>query len=87
MFREHEILREEVRSLQEVRAKLQTRLQDQEDELRRIKEEAERGRKEKEEEDEEVPMAQRKRFTRYGIRPTRSNFLGGPALSWSIKVY
>ena len=65
MFREHEILREEVRSLQEVRAKLQTRLQDQEDELRRIKEEAERGRKEKEEEDEEVPMAQRTRFTRY----------------------
>ena len=47
-----------------MRAKLQTRLQDMEDEMRRIKEEAERGRKEKEEEDEEVPMAQRKRFTR-----------------------
>ncbi len=63
-FREHEILREEVRSLQEVRAKLQTRVQDLEDEIKRLKDEAEKGRKEKEEEDEEVPMAQRKRFTR-----------------------
>jgi mitogen-activated protein kinase 8 interacting protein 3 len=61
---EHEILREEVRSLQEVRAKLQTRVQDLEEEIKRMKEEAEKGRKEKEEEDEEVPMAQRKRFTR-----------------------
>jgi mitogen-activated protein kinase 8 interacting protein 3 len=57
-------LREEVRSLQEVRAKLQTRVQDLEDEVKRLKDEAEKGRKEKEEEDEEVPMAQRKRFTR-----------------------
>jgi mitogen-activated protein kinase 8 interacting protein 3 len=57
-------LREEVRSLQEVRAKLQTRVQDLEDEIKRLKDEAEKGRKEKEEEDEEVPMAQRKRFTR-----------------------
>ncbi len=57
-------MREEVRSLQEVRAKLQTRVQDLEDEIKRLKDEAEKGRKEKEEEDEEVPMAQRKRFTR-----------------------
>ena len=63
-IREHEILREEVGSLKEVRGKLQARLQDLEEEIKRLKEEAEKGRKEKEEEDEEVPMAQRKRFTR-----------------------
>ena len=60
---EHEILREEVRSLQEVRAKLQGRVQELEEELKALKEQ-EKGKKEKEEEEEEVPMAQRKRFTR-----------------------
>merc|ERR1719370_2703159 len=50
---EHEILREEIKSLQNVRAKLQARVT-----------ELEEGKKEKSEEDEDVPMAQRKRFTR-----------------------
>jgi len=60
---EHEILREEVRSLQVVRAKLQARVQELEEEIKTSKQE-EKGKKEKEEEAEDVPMAQRKRFTR-----------------------
>ncbi len=46
-----------------MRAKLQGRVQELEEELKVIKEE-EKGKKEKEEEQEDVPMAQRKRFTR-----------------------
>jgi len=62
---EHEILREEIKSLQEVRAKLQQRVHDLEDELKSTKEEYEKsGKKEKSDDEEEVPMAQRKRFTR-----------------------
>ena len=63
--REHEILREEIKSLQNVRGKLQGRVGELEDELKKTKEaKEEEGKKEKTEEDEDVPMAQRKRFTR-----------------------
>merc|ERR1711892_499415 len=62
---EHEILREEIKSLQTVRAKLQQRVQELEEELKVTKEESEKsGKKEKSDDEEEVPMAQRKRFTR-----------------------
>ena len=40
-FREHEILREEVRSLQDVRSRLQTRISELEEELKKVKQEAE----------------------------------------------
>ena len=62
---EHEILREEIKSLQNVRAKLQARVSELEEEIKKTKEEKEEeGKKDKSEEDEDVPMAQRKRFTR-----------------------
>ena len=62
---EHEILREEIKSLQNVRAKLQARVTELEEEIKKTKEEKEEeGKKDKAEEDEDVPMAQRKRFTR-----------------------
>ncbi|CAG5128500.1 unnamed protein product, partial [Candidula unifasciata] len=64
---EQEILREEIASLQAVRTKLQQRLAAMEEELKRVKEENEKRDKEqteKGEEEEDVPMAQRKRFTR-----------------------
>ena len=61
---EHEILREEIKSLQAVRSKLQQKVQDLEDELKKVKEDAEQAKAQRAEEDEEVPMAQRKRFTR-----------------------
>ena len=41
IFREHEILREEVRSLQDVRSRLQTRISELEEELKKVKQEAE----------------------------------------------
>ena len=40
-FREHEILREEVKSLQDVRSRLQQRIQELEDELKKVKQDAE----------------------------------------------
>ena len=39
--REHEILRDEVRSLQDVRSRLQTRITELEEELKKVKQEAE----------------------------------------------
>ncbi|XP_037087936.1 C-Jun-amino-terminal kinase-interacting protein 4-like [Pollicipes pollicipes] len=60
---EQEILREEVKSQQAVRSRLQLRVQELEDELKRHKEEVEKASKETTEEDD-IPMAQRKRFTR-----------------------
>jgi hypothetical protein len=38
---EHEILREEIKSLQEVRSRLQQRIQELEEELKKVKEDAE----------------------------------------------
>ena len=66
VIREHEILREEIKSLQGVRSRLQQKVTDLEEELKQVKEEMEKGgaKKEKSDDEEEVPMAQRKRFTR-----------------------
>ena len=66
LSREHEILREEIKSLQTVRSNLQGRVSELEEELKKNKEEKEEeSKKEKETgEGEDVPMAQRKRFTR-----------------------
>merc|ERR1719461_160650 len=61
---EHEILREEIKSLQGVRSRLQQKVVEQEEELKQVKEEMEKAKAQRAEEDEEVPMAQRKRFTR-----------------------
>ncbi|XP_063415034.1 C-Jun-amino-terminal kinase-interacting protein 4-like isoform X8 [Mytilus trossulus] len=63
---ELEICREELSSLHTVKTKLQDRMKLQEDEIKKMKEELEKktnSAKEGEEEDD-VPMAQRKRFTR-----------------------
>lgn len=79
-YREHEILREEIKSLQDIRIRHQQRIQELEEELKKVKEEAE-DRIAKHAaaaaaggdeglvanpgpDGEEVPMAQRKRFTR-----------------------
>ncbi|KAG1670596.1 C-Jun-amino-terminal kinase-interacting protein 4 [Nymphon striatum] len=63
---EQEILREEIQSVQTVKSKLQQRLKEMEEELKKIKEEAEKNSKSQKSDDEreDVPMAQRKRFTR-----------------------
>ncbi|XP_065348363.1 JNK-interacting protein 3 isoform X5 [Cloeon dipterum] len=62
---ELEILREEIQSLKAVREKLKNRVSDLEEEAKVAKEEAEKAAKANKSDDEEdVPMAQRKRFTR-----------------------
>ncbi|XP_060073347.1 C-Jun-amino-terminal kinase-interacting protein 4-like isoform X5 [Ylistrum balloti] len=62
---EQEILREEITSLQAVKTKLQGRIKDLEEDLKKTKEELEKKKSgNKEEEEDDVPMAQRKRFTR-----------------------
>ncbi|KDR19135.1 JNK-interacting protein 3 isoform X3 [Zootermopsis nevadensis] len=63
---EQEILREEIKSLYAVRGRLGQRIQELEEELKRVREEAERTAKasKSDDEQEDVPMAQRKRFTR-----------------------
>ena len=67
---EHEILREEIKSLQEIRMRHQQRIQELEEELKKVKDEAESNAKANKaaggaaDDTEEVPMAQRKRFTR-----------------------
>ena len=51
--------------MQAVRAKLQQKVQELEDEMKVLKAESEKpGKKDKSDDEEEVPMAQRKRFTR-----------------------
>uniref|UniRef100_A0A0K2UTX1 JNK-interacting protein 3 n=1 Tax=Lepeophtheirus salmonis TaxID=72036 RepID=A0A0K2UTX1_LEPSM len=63
---EHEILREEIKSLQKVRSRCQTRIGELEEEVKKLKEDVQaksKGNK-NEADDEDVPMAQRKRFTR-----------------------
>ncbi|CAF3932032.1 unnamed protein product [Adineta steineri] len=57
---EQEILREEIESLQTVKTRLHSRNLEVEEELRKIREEIEK----KKEEEENVPTADRKRFTR-----------------------
>ncbi|XP_033322747.2 JNK-interacting protein syd isoform X2 [Megalopta genalis] len=62
---EQEILREEVRGLQQARERLRQKVVALEEELKKVKEEAEAAAKAAKSDDEEdVPLAQRKRFTR-----------------------
>ncbi|XP_071545142.1 C-Jun-amino-terminal kinase-interacting protein 4 isoform X30 [Panulirus ornatus] len=61
---EQEILREEIKSLNAVKSRLKLRITELEDEVKKIKEEAEKNAKANKSDDEDVPMAQRKRFTR-----------------------
>nr|CAD7260769.1 unnamed protein product [Timema shepardi] len=62
---DQEILREEIRSLQTMKTRLLEKIRDLEEEVKRVKEEAEKSSKATKSDDEEdVPMAQRKRFTR-----------------------
>lgn len=62
---EQEILREEVRSLQQARERLRQKVAALEEELKKVKEEAEAAAKAAKSDDEEdVSLAQRKRFTR-----------------------
>ncbi|GAB6019442.1 hypothetical protein CHUAL_001023 [Chamberlinius hualienensis] len=61
---EHEILRQEIHSIQAVKTRLQLRVRELEDELRQLRSEAENNAKNNKSDDEDVPMAQRKRFTR-----------------------
>nr|CAD7572232.1 unnamed protein product [Timema californicum] len=62
---DQEILREEIRSLQTMKTRLLEKIHDLEEEVKRVKEEAEKSSKATKSDDEEdVPMAQRKRFTR-----------------------
>ncbi|CAF0717015.1 unnamed protein product [Brachionus calyciflorus] len=58
------ILREEIKSLQTVKAALQERINELEDEQRKNKTELDAKNKKLEEDDENIPMSQRKRFTR-----------------------
>ncbi|KAG8200411.1 hypothetical protein JTE90_000497 [Oedothorax gibbosus] len=60
---EMEILQGEIKSLHTVKERLKQRVIDLEEELRKTKEEAEKQ-KAKFEEEEDIPLAQRKRFTR-----------------------
>ncbi|KAL0280334.1 UNVERIFIED_CONTAM: hypothetical protein PYX00_001659 [Menopon gallinae] len=65
---EQEILREEMKSLQAVKNKLQQKVSDLEEEIKRVKEEAAKqvktNKSDEEVNDEELPMSQRKSFTR-----------------------
>lgn len=65
LHREQEILREEIRALQQARDRLRQKVTTLEDELKKTKEEAEAATKASKSDDEEdVPLSQRKRFTR-----------------------
>jgi len=44
-YREHEILREEIKSLQNIRTKLETKIKDLEDELKKAREDIEKANK------------------------------------------
>lgn len=61
---EQEILREEIKSLNAVKSRLKLRITELEDEVKKVKEEFEKNAKANKSDDEDVPMAQRKRFTR-----------------------
>ncbi|RZF40125.1 hypothetical protein LSTR_LSTR011253 [Laodelphax striatellus] len=62
---EQEILREELKSLHAVKGRLKQKVSELEEELKRVKEEAEKlAKASKSDDEEDVPMAQRKRFTR-----------------------
>ncbi|XP_059351312.1 JNK-interacting protein 3-like isoform X4 [Daphnia carinata] len=62
---EQEILRDEIRSLQSMRTRLRLRTDELEAEVKALREEIENARRvAKSEEEEDVPLSQRKRFTR-----------------------
>ncbi len=61
---EQEILREEIQSLQAVKSRMKLRISELEDEVKKLKEEAEKKTGGKSDDEEDVPLAQRKRFTR-----------------------
>ncbi|XP_011305142.1 JNK-interacting protein 3 isoform X3 [Fopius arisanus] len=61
---EQEILREEVRGMQQARDRLRQKVAALEEELKKTKEEAELAKATKSDDEEDVPLAQRKRFTR-----------------------
>ncbi|XP_071087270.1 C-Jun-amino-terminal kinase-interacting protein 4-like isoform X4 [Haliotis cracherodii] len=61
---EQEILREEITSLQTVKGRLQLRITQLEEELKKTKEEMQKKQQATGDEEDDVPMAQRKRFTR-----------------------
>ena len=62
---EQEILRDEIQSLQSMRNRLRLRVDELETEVKTLREEVENARKAaKNEEEEDVPLSQRKRFTR-----------------------
>nr|XP_018903223.1 PREDICTED: C-Jun-amino-terminal kinase-interacting protein 4 isoform X6 [Bemisia tabaci] len=62
---EQEILRDDLKSISTVKARLKQKVADLEDELRRVKEECDKlAKSSKSDDEEDVPMAQRKRFTR-----------------------
>ncbi|XP_067663469.1 C-Jun-amino-terminal kinase-interacting protein 4-like isoform X5 [Haliotis asinina] len=61
---EQEILREEITSLQTVKGRLQLRITQLEEELKKTKEEMQKKQQPTGDEEDDVPMAQRKRFTR-----------------------
>ncbi|CAL8081776.1 unnamed protein product [Orchesella dallaii] len=61
---EHEILREEIASLNAVKSRLKLRVQELEDDLKKTKEDLEKKTSNKSDDEEDVPLAQRKRFTR-----------------------
>lgn len=61
---EHEILREEIASLNAVKSRLKLRVQELEDEVKKVKEDLEKKTNNKSDDEEDVPLAQRKRFTR-----------------------
>ncbi|XP_067139297.1 C-Jun-amino-terminal kinase-interacting protein 4-like isoform X2 [Centruroides vittatus] len=61
---EQEILREEIKSLQTMKDRFKQKITELEEELRRVKEDNEKSKSNKSDDEEDVPMAQRKRFTR-----------------------
>jgi len=63
-FSEHEILREEISSLNAVKSRMKLRIHELEEELKKTKEEFDKKVNSKSDDEEDVPLAQRKRFTR-----------------------
>ncbi|OXA53198.1 JNK-interacting protein 3 [Folsomia candida] len=61
---EHEILREEITSINALKARMKLRNTELEDEIKKIKEEYEKKSQNKSDDEDDVPLAQRKRFTR-----------------------
>ncbi|XP_067142763.1 C-Jun-amino-terminal kinase-interacting protein 4-like isoform X4 [Centruroides vittatus] len=61
---EQELLHEEIKSLHAVKNRLKQKVNDLEDEIKKLKEELDKSKTNKSDDEEDVPLAQRKRFTR-----------------------